>query len=85
MPVWILLDRQGDAGSSDISSSPNWLAKTLISFLPIWDSIKGCLTKEFSAAFKPGLKSFKSNKININFEKGLNAAIKRSKEISNEY
>ena len=32
-----------------------------------------------------GLKSFKSNKISINFEKGLNAAIKRSKEISNEY
>ena len=32
-----------------------------------------------------GLKSFKSNAINSTFEKGLNAAIKRSKEISNEY
>ena len=32
-----------------------------------------------------GLKSFKSNKLGISFEKGLNAAIKRSKEISNEF
>jgi len=32
-----------------------------------------------------GLKSFKSNSINKIFEQGLNAAIKRSKEISNEY
>jgi len=32
-----------------------------------------------------GLKSFKSNKISMIFEKGLNAAIKRSKEISSEY
>ena len=32
-----------------------------------------------------GLKSFKSNGIRSTFEKGLNEAIKRSKEISNEY
>ena len=32
-----------------------------------------------------GLKSFKSSSINKIFEQGLNAAIKRSKEISNEY
>ena len=32
-----------------------------------------------------GLKSFQSNKLGISFEKGLNAAIKRSKEISNEF
>ena len=32
-----------------------------------------------------GLKSFKSNSINKIFEQGLNDAIKRSKEISNEY
>lgn len=32
-----------------------------------------------------GLKSLKSNNLNQIFEKGLNAAIKRSKEISNEY
>ena len=30
-------------------------------------------------------KSFKSNSINKIFEQGLNDAIKRSKEISNEY
>ena len=32
-----------------------------------------------------GLKSLKSNNLNQIFEKGLNAAIKRSKEISNEF
>ena len=32
-----------------------------------------------------GLKSLKSNKLNQIFEKGLSAAIKRSKEISNEF
>jgi len=32
-----------------------------------------------------GLKSFESNSINKIFEQGLNDAIKRSKEISNEY
>jgi pyrroline-5-carboxylate reductase len=32
-----------------------------------------------------GLKSFKLNKLSNRFEKGLNAAIKRSKEISNEF
>ena len=32
-----------------------------------------------------GLKSFKSNAISSLFEKGLNSAIKRSKEISSEY
>ena len=32
-----------------------------------------------------GLKSFKTNKLNKIFEKGLKAAIKRSEEISNEY
>ena len=32
-----------------------------------------------------GLKSFKENKLNKVFEKGLKAAIKRSGEISNEY
>jgi len=32
-----------------------------------------------------GLKSFKSSKLGTSFEKGLNAAIKRSKEISNEF
>ena len=32
-----------------------------------------------------GLKSLKSNNLNQIFDKGLNAAIKRSKEISNEF
>ena len=32
-----------------------------------------------------GLNSFKSDKLNSYFEKGINSAIKRSKEISNEY
>ena len=32
-----------------------------------------------------GLKYLKSNNLNQIFEKGLNAAIKRSKEISNEF
>ena len=32
-----------------------------------------------------GLKSFKSEKLDKIFEKGISAAIKRSKEISNEF
>ena len=43
------------------------------------------LKRESEFSTEAGLKSFKSSSINKIFEQGLNAAIKRSKEISNEY